>query len=230
MNAVRRKIESQKGASITFALLIFLVCAVVSSVVIVAGSTSAGRMSQIAEFDQRYYAVTSAAKLLKSDIDGKTLVVTYVEETEDGALKRVYHALYDGEETERSPDTILADASKLLTQYFNGDIETIPTRTFNLTPSIDGRAVNDLRCNVYETLGTNGLMTFTISNVGTVATTYRVEIVFASNRKETVDMATGQKKTILEWKFHSMKKVRNPLASGGEGGDGEDGEDGGGGE
>ncbi|MBR1561236.1 MAG: hypothetical protein IJ646_13460, partial [Clostridia bacterium] len=65
MRTVKNKLGSQAGASITFALLIFLVCAVVSSVVVVAATAAAGRMSQLPEMDQRYYAVTSAAGLLR---------------------------------------------------------------------------------------------------------------------------------------------------------------------
>ncbi len=64
MKRIRRKLNSRKGASITFALLLFLVCAVLSSVIIVAATAASGRMSRIAESDQRYYAVTSAAELL----------------------------------------------------------------------------------------------------------------------------------------------------------------------
>lgn len=79
MNSIRRKLRSQKGASITFALLLFLVCAVLSGVIIVAASTASGRMDQIAESDQRYYAVTSAAELLKDVLDGKTVTVKTVE-------------------------------------------------------------------------------------------------------------------------------------------------------
>ena len=66
MNRVKRKLKNQTGASITFALLLFLVCAVLSSVIIVAATAASGRMSKIAETDQRYYAVTSAAELLKN--------------------------------------------------------------------------------------------------------------------------------------------------------------------
>ena len=68
-NLVRSKLLSNNGASITFALLIFLVCAIVSAVVLVAGTTAAGRIKGIAETDQRYYAVTSAANLLKDLLD-----------------------------------------------------------------------------------------------------------------------------------------------------------------
>ena len=49
MNALKNKIKSQRGASITFALLLFLVCAVISGIVIVAATAASGRMDQIAE-------------------------------------------------------------------------------------------------------------------------------------------------------------------------------------
>lgn len=69
---ISAKLKAQTGASITYALLLFLVCAVVSSVVLAAGTAAAGRMSKAVETDQRYYAVTSAARVLKEKLDGKT--------------------------------------------------------------------------------------------------------------------------------------------------------------
>ena len=77
MRRIQEKLGSRKGASITFALLLFLVCAVASSVVIVAGSTAAGRMSEQARTDQRYYAVASAVELLRDDFSNKTVAVPY---------------------------------------------------------------------------------------------------------------------------------------------------------
>lgn len=76
---IKRKLRSDKGASITFALLIFLVCAVISSVVLVAATASSGRISNQAETDQRYYSVTSAAELLKELIGGSKASVKEVE-------------------------------------------------------------------------------------------------------------------------------------------------------
>lgn len=76
------KLRSRTGASITFALLLFLVCAVLCSVIITAATAASGRMSQIAETDQRYYAVSSAARLLQKQIDGKTVSIVEVAETE----------------------------------------------------------------------------------------------------------------------------------------------------
>ena len=63
------KLRSQGGASLSFSLMLMLVCAVVGSVVLTAGTTAAGRASQRAESDQRYYSVTSAAELLINKIN-----------------------------------------------------------------------------------------------------------------------------------------------------------------
>lgn len=95
LRPIKKKIQSERGASITFALLLFLVCAVLSSVLITAGTAAAGRMSQIAETDQRFYAVTSAAELMKGLLDGKS--VTFVEK--DGDLY-----LFDKEYEEIEPE------------------------------------------------------------------------------------------------------------------------------
>ena len=81
MNRLKEKLKSDRGASITYALLIFLVCAVVGSAVLVAGTASSGRMSEVADNDQRYYAVTSAARLLIDLIDDQTATFVKVEDS-----------------------------------------------------------------------------------------------------------------------------------------------------
>lgn len=81
------KLRSRTGASISFGLLIFLVCTVLCSVILVSATTAAGRMSKIAETDQRYYAVTSAAELLKDLIDGETVTI---EKVTTGERTEVY--------------------------------------------------------------------------------------------------------------------------------------------
>ena len=76
MQLMKYKIRSERGASITFALLLFLVCAVIGSAVLVAGSAAAGRLSKIAENDQRYYSVNSAARLLIDLVEADEVKVT----------------------------------------------------------------------------------------------------------------------------------------------------------
>ena len=83
-NRIMNKLRSKAGASITFALLLFLVCAVLCSVIIVAASAAAGRITRLSQSEQNYYAVTSAAELLKQLIDKKTVsLVTVVTTTYD---------------------------------------------------------------------------------------------------------------------------------------------------
>ena len=89
MNMLRRKLTSQSGASITYALLLFLVCAVVGSVVLAAGTAAAGRMSKSVESDQRYYAVTSAARVLKDELNGNSNTIVIRDENNN----EVYDAM-----------------------------------------------------------------------------------------------------------------------------------------
>ena len=77
---VYNKLRSRTGASITFALLIFLVCSVLCVAIIAAATAASGRMSAMAEMDQRYYSVTSAAELIAGQLTGKTVTVVRSKE------------------------------------------------------------------------------------------------------------------------------------------------------
>ncbi len=83
MNSIMKKLTSQSGASITYALLLFLVCSMVSAVVLTAGTAAAGRISGSVSSDQRYYSVTSAAQFLKETLDGQSDTIVYPAK-EDG--------------------------------------------------------------------------------------------------------------------------------------------------
>ena len=72
---IRKKLCSEKGASLSYALLLFLVAAAVGSVVLTAATSASGRLAGLAEADQRYYSVTSAAELLKERYDGQQVTV-----------------------------------------------------------------------------------------------------------------------------------------------------------
>lgn len=100
MNRIQKKLRSEKGASITFGLLLFLVCAVLSGVIIVASTAAAGRVSNLAESDQKYYAVTSAAELLKDSLSDQTVTIVEVREKSQTST-------YDeeGDETKNPPET-----------------------------------------------------------------------------------------------------------------------------
>ena len=76
-NKLMKKLHSERGASLTFALLLFLVCAAVGSVVLTSATATAGRASGNYDYDQRYYAVTSAAELLRDTLEDKSQTFTY---------------------------------------------------------------------------------------------------------------------------------------------------------
>lgn len=75
MKAVQRKLHDRSGATLTVALLFFIMCAAAGSVILAAATTSTGRLSQLQASDQNYYAVVSAAKLIRDEIDGQTISV-----------------------------------------------------------------------------------------------------------------------------------------------------------
>lgn len=81
----KNKMRSESGATLMTALLFFIMCAVCGSVILAAASAAAGRMSRQQSSDQAYYTVTSAAKLLRDEIDGETVTVRKVVESTTGS-------------------------------------------------------------------------------------------------------------------------------------------------
>lgn len=68
---VINKLDSGKGASILFALFVFLVCATVGSIVLASGTAAAGRISKVSENDSRYYSVMSAVNLIRDEVENQ---------------------------------------------------------------------------------------------------------------------------------------------------------------
>ena len=82
--ALRRladKLRSSKGVSMPLALLLFLVCATLASIVLAAATTSVGTATTLKESESSYYSVTSAAKLFRDELNGQTIVI---DQTKDG--------------------------------------------------------------------------------------------------------------------------------------------------
>ena len=227
MNNMRRKLRSEKGASITFALLLFLVCSVVSIVVVVAGSAAAGRMSQRAETDQRYYAVTSAVELLCDDFKGMTATVEYTKPVASSAVAPddiivTSITAEDGSTKNLSNYAITAAASKALV---NKIVNTVTPSTdpedakLNLTATgaPTGAAVD---CTIREFVKKDGRVILEVSN--TVAAEaakkniYTLQAVFDARISQSISQYTAngsggpvkmEKGTImLEWSVIGIEK------------------------
>ena len=149
---LKQKLKSQ------IALLLFLVCAVVGSVVLTAGTAAAGRMSELAKMDQRYYSVTSAAQLLRDTIEGKQVKVTQNYISIDGAAPSP-----QGDQTFEGADSpVLRDAAEKLTGTTEIGEDGLE-RNWNLTVT-NGPENAALNVKIEETLSPDGTMTMLISN------------------------------------------------------------------
>lgn len=85
---LRNRIRSNSGATILLALLFFLLCAMAGSIILSAGSAAAGRISGLKETEQSFYSVTSAAQVIRDEIEGQEFQA--YTETIDGVPTNEY--------------------------------------------------------------------------------------------------------------------------------------------
>lgn len=87
MNNIKRKLNSNNGVSILFALVLFLVATIVSLVIIVAATTSVKRESSFKESVQRNIELDSASLLLKEIYSKSSCSYTYNKKGKAYTLK-----------------------------------------------------------------------------------------------------------------------------------------------
>lgn len=76
---VQRKLKNKNGASLSIALLIFLLCATVGSVVLAAANTSFGTMVDKKERDQEKYTIVSAAETFRDRAETTMIEVNSID-------------------------------------------------------------------------------------------------------------------------------------------------------
>lgn len=210
-NRISRKLRSRTGASILFALLLFLVCAVLASVALTAATASSGRMSEIAKSDQRYFAVTSAAELMKTLIDGKSVTITEVEtkekEEDVWTTKGNPKYAYSPEESDSDFNPILRDAAESKAEL----VEQTKSYTFAATVYSEELAVK-----LNAGFDDDGNITLVVEKDG-----YKLELYFVASMEESqvndtfssVDTSSGKvtdkmittTTTVITWKLTSIK-------------------------
>ena len=191
LQKLKQKLKSQTGASITFALLLFLVCAVVGSVVLTAGTAAAGRMSELAKMDQRYYSVTSAAQLLQDIISDQTI------EVKDGTASF-------REESLPQP-AFLLDAAKA---YVFGNSQ-IKDKPLQLSLRLSGVTIPDVY--IYETLDDEGNLIFDVCSEQSGKPAFKIRMTFTADKTEYTDINeekdTDKTVTTIRWKLNLMEKA-----------------------
>ncbi len=141
---VNSVLRSRTGASLILALLLFLVCSVIAALVITAGTAAAGRASNLAEMDQRYYSVSSAARFLAAELDGGTVTITRTREVKDVQMTPYTVTVQDVGGVSRTVVTAgttvsakTADYHTMINDY--DDIETIINDTYDPSISTPGQ-------------------------------------------------------------------------------------------
>ena len=212
---LRKKLCSEKGASLSYALLLFLVAAAVGSVVLTAATSASGRLAGLAEADQRYYSVTSAAELLKERYDGQqvTVIQTKTWQTvtdysfEGGAspgAKGVPEETISingqllSPSTEYRPDSLFADAAYRL--YTADALTEYPiVKRFTLQPASGGSdELQALTVSGIARIQEDGSVTIDLSSPagGTDggasgrAGVYTLRVMFGADKRERTDTIT----------------------------------------
>lgn len=199
---IKHKLSSQKGASITYALLLFLVCAVISSVVLTAGTAASGRMSQIAEMDQKYYSVTSAAELIKELVNSKRIVakgtlVKTVTKNQDGVAQSEPTTVSDkitisedgveaGTAVNDSGAYVLSSPNTIKNSFAADAVYTLMTAgstdeiVKNLT--LEAAGYDSLKVDIVETINpADGSLTFKVSNAAAEGAKYSMILRFEAD-------------------------------------------------
>ena len=217
MQAIRNKLRSRRGASLTFALLLFLVCAVVGSVVLTAGTAASGRMSQIAEMDQRYYSVHSAARLLIDMMEKADVRVEKTVMTDDSAADS-YKYFEKNADTETEVDITSGFTSIAMEAAYRiaNNKKISDAITYTLEPGIgDG----DLKVTAKETLVPDGSILFELENADDESDHYVIHVRLAAKKQEKRELITDEHKelitTSLTWELSDVQSVWKTPSSGG---------------
>lgn len=214
MDQLKQKLTSQSGASITYALLLFLVCAVVSAVVLTAGTAAAGRISGSVDNDQRYYSVTSAVKYLINSIDGKSCKIKTVSTTSnESTTSSESEVTIGGEEVSGNKD-IAANASLA--------VAGVISPTYPQTISLSAGNIDSLDVSIEETIENDTaidpdspVLKLDVSNADEDAEgTFTIQLIFTCGIDErtgekTLSSGTTQTTVTKEvtWNFYSMETL-----------------------
>ena len=129
-----KKLKSENGASISFALLLFLVCATAGAVVLAAGTAAAGRLSQMVNMDTRYYSASSAATLLVDEIAGKKVEI---KKSLEEKVEETTTYDKDGKQTEHKKEYTLKYETNV-----NGTIEKLEVTGTDERPESKGSSIS----------------------------------------------------------------------------------------
>lgn len=72
MKRVENKLRGRSGATILFAILVFMLCILAGTGALTAAAANSGRYTHLKEDQKQYLSMSSAVKLLRGELSGKT--------------------------------------------------------------------------------------------------------------------------------------------------------------
>ena len=87
---LKAKLKSNSGASLMVALLFFVICATIGSIILAAATASLGRLNNLKRDNQTYFATSSAAEIVRNSIEEKEITIIITNNPEIGSDTIVY--------------------------------------------------------------------------------------------------------------------------------------------
>lgn len=178
---IREKLHSQRGASLIMALVLFLICTVVGSIVLTAASTT-NRTGDVADMDRQYYAVTSAAILLRQELqsssaqaaiefdkDHNTAEVSWNDAVCSAFSKALAKAVLEELQTSNKDDDL---KSSVTVDWNAGSVSAVSTASITITADM-GEG-------------------FTAADNGALAVTAAASVDSETSRRMTVTLKSGE--------------------------------------
>lgn len=76
MRWLNEKLHDRSGASLLFAILVFMLCILAGTAALTAAAANAGRYTHLESEQQTYLTISSAVRLMKDEVAGTTLTAT----------------------------------------------------------------------------------------------------------------------------------------------------------
>ncbi|MCR5097193.1 MAG: hypothetical protein K6A70_10745 [Erysipelotrichaceae bacterium] len=176
-NVIRKKLKSNEGASLMVALLFFVVCAAIGSIVLTAATAASGRMKGIKNNNQNFYSVLSAAKIYETDW---TQGAVTMYRNAEGKIKIIDSTGEIDVTSSWYAPNFISCRDMLASEVFKDGYE----HTYEFEVKLDGASDGD------------GYNPTTVKAFATMHNNYDIEIVFTSMDKDGND-SSGSSITLL---------------------------------
>lgn len=220
MRNIRIKMQEHTGASLSLALLFFVLCAVAGSIVLTAASTALGRTQGVAKKDQRSYAVESAAALLSGEfrdlgvlqITEKRTVNQYVRTMKTTTTKTNDNGTPNNTDDDVTETHTETESETFYTVYYGDPKDDSPITCAFVSPDGTEKKDSEHKNWIVSSL-------FDVSNA---STNNKVSNLYAKNNeyeeKRTAPAVTINKSNSELYDYQNSSEVWNlPVLSGGNG-------------